>query len=366
MARRKKSLLATMLATPKRRARRTASVLFPVTPPKKKRTPAPKKPATTVGKPGSMIGTRVPAASTRPGGKGNWTESRFTSMAGSRGYSLYVPPGMRRTTPVPLMVMLHGCTQTPAEFAASTRFNQLADRQGVIVVYPHQTATHNLQRCWNWFEPRHQNRLMGEPAIIAGLVALLAGDRTRWNIDADRVYVAGISAGAGMALTLGATYPDVFAAVGVHSGPPYRSAAGGSNALAAMAGRTEMPDLADIPAGLTGMPPTIVVQGTSDFTVRAVNAGRVTDQWLAVQDAASGPLDPGRVVRSRVVTSTTGTRTSTVTRWYSARGRTVLESWLVSGLGHAWSGGLSKGSFSDPLGPRATTVMWKFLSAQRR
>jgi poly(3-hydroxybutyrate) depolymerase len=132
-----------------------------------------------------------------------------------------------------------------------------------------------------------------------------------------------------------------------------------------MAGRGELPGLGEIPARTLGLPPTIVFQGTRDLTVRPAAAGQVTAQWLEVSAAANGPDDPRRVVRSRTTTTTTGARTATVTRWYSARGRTVLESWLVTGLGHAWSGGLAKGSFSDPSGPRATTQLWRFLSTQR-
>ena len=337
-----------MLPTPKRR-------------PARRKTAVPKMPTMPVLSP---AGSSRPPAASRPGGKGSWTEHRHLGPAGTRGYALYIPFGLRRGTAAPLVMMLHGCTQTPAEFAAATRFNALADRQGLVVVYPHQTAAHNLNRCWNWFDPRHQSRLAGEPAILAGLARSLLTD-SRFTLDPTRIYVAGISAGGGMAMTLGATYPDVFAAVGVHSGPPFKSASGGRDALAAMAGRTELPGLGEIPARTLGLPPTIVFQGTRDLTVRPAAAEQVTAQWLEVSDAAAGPGDPRRVARTRTTTSTTGGRTATVTRWYSARGRTVLESWLVSGLGHAWSGGLAKGSFSDPVGPRATTQLWRFLSTQR-
>ena len=300
----------------------------------------------------------------RPGGRGSWTEHRHLGPAGSRGYALYVPPGLRPDAPAPLLMLLHGCTQTPAEFAAATRFNALADRQGVVLVYPQQTQAANLNRCWNWFEPRHQSRIAGEPAILAGIVRSLLADR-RFTLDPSRIYVAGISAGGGMASTLGATFPDVFAAVGVHSGPPFKSATGGREALSAMAGRTELPSLGEIPARELGLPPMVVFQGDRDHTLRPATATQLTTQWLTVAAAAHGPDDPRRVVRTRTSTTATGARAASVTRWYSARGRTVLESWLVDGLGHAWSGGLAQGSFSDPIGPRATTQMWKFLAVQR-
>ncbi len=346
MARRRRSPLATLLSTPPRRpTRRTPAVAAPALP----------------GLPGTA---RRPPAATRPGGRGSWTEHVHLGPAGSRGYALYVPPGLRRTTPAPLLMLLHGCTQTPAEFAAATRFNALADRQGVVLVYPQQPPTANLNRCWNWFEPRHQSRSTGEPAILAGLIRSLLTDG-RVTLDPTRIYVAGISAGGGMASTLGATFPDVVAAVGVHSGPPFKSASGGREALAAMAGRTALPALGEIPARALGLPPMVVFQGSRDLTVRPATAARLTTQWLTVAAAAHGPDDPRRVVRSRSSTSETGGRTASMTRWYSARGRTVLESWLVDGLAHAWSGGLTQGSFSDPAGPRATTRMWRFLSAQR-
>jgi poly(hydroxyalkanoate) depolymerase family esterase len=370
MARRKKSLLSVLLSPPKRRPARRA-----MAPTRSVAAKSVKTATTAIAKaiaptlpkaPKTRPKAKKPVAATRPGGLGSWIESHYVGPAGSRGYFLYVPKGLPRTQ-VPLLVLLHGCSQTPAEFAAATRFNQQADRQGFVVVYPHQTMAHNLNRCWNWFETRNQSRLVGEPAIIAGIVAQVAAAPSR-RIDRSRIYVAGLSAGASMALTLGATYPDVFAGIGVHSGPPYRSATGGAQALAAMGGRTQVPAVSEtayLAPGI-GIPPTIVFQGTADFTVRAVNGSRVTDEWLAYRAAAvSGPADPERVTRSRVTPNATGRRNSQVTRWYTARGRTCLESWLVTGLGHAWSGGLAKGSFSDPLGPRATTVMWRFLAAQR-
>lgn len=192
----------------------------------------------------------------------------------------------------------------------------------------------------------------------------MVADTRHWRIDASRVYVAGLSAGGAMALVLGATHPDVYAAVGVHSAPPYRSAAGRSTALRAMAGRPSRPRL---PAGASRMPPTVIFQGSADSTVSAVNAERVAEQWLAFHHAAaSGPREPDRITRSRTTAGRSSDgRRYTVTRWYTARGRKRLEIWHVVGLGHAWSGGLGGGSFSDPRGPRASTEMWRFLSAHR-
>ena len=154
-------------------------------------------------------------------------------------------------------------------------------------MYPEQSVTHNGQRCWNWFRTGHQFRAQGEPAILAGIVRRVMQETARWRIDPERVYVTGISAGGAMAVVLAATYPELFAAVGVHSAPPYRSAAGPANALAAMQGRAVPPP---VEATATGaMPPMIIFQGTLDGTVRSVNARRVADQWLACPRHDAGP-----------------------------------------------------------------------------
>jgi len=191
------------------------------------------KPRTTARKP-ARFSARGKAASRA--GKGTWRQARFTGVAGSRSYRVYVPLGLRRTTKVPLLLALHGCTQNGLDFAAGTRFNDLADKHKFVVVYPEQSRRHNGLRCWNWFRSAHQFRAQGEPAILAGIVRRVSQEAALWRIDAERVYVAGISAGGGMALVLAATYPELFAAVGVHSAPPYRSASGPANALAAMQG----------------------------------------------------------------------------------------------------------------------------------
>ena len=286
---------------------------------------------------------------------------------------MYVPLGLRRTTKVPLLLALHGCTQNGLDFAAGTRFNDLADKHKFVVVYPEQSRRHNGLRCWNWFRSAHQFRAQGEPAILAGIVRRVSQEAAHWRIDAERVYVAGISAGGGMALVLAATYPELFAAVGVHSAPPYRSASGPANALAAMQGAALKGASAQVPADVIemgGMPPLIVFQGTADSTVRRVNAQRVADQWLSYhrhggtgRAAAIGPPRIATTPPTRPA-SARARRGYQVNRWYVG-GRKVLEVWVVDGLGHAWSGGSSSGSFSDARGPRASTAMWKFFGAHR-
>ena len=323
------------------------------------------------GKTARKVSTRPPTAR-RPStpapsatGKGSWRQARFTGAAGTRSYRVYVPAGLRRTTRVPLLLALHGCAQNALDFAAGTRFNDLADKHKFIVVYPEQGVTHNGQRCWNWFRSAHQFRAQGEPAILAGIVRRVSQETSSWRIDTERMYVAGISAGGAMAVVLAATYPELFAAVGVHSAPPYRSASSPVDALAAMQGHTRQPHMEAV--ATAAMPPMIVFQGTADSTVRSVNAQRIADQWVAFHDHGSADrlgkprnasMSPGRPVSAR------SRRGYQVSRWYSG-GRKVLEVWIVNGLGHAWSGGSTNGSYSDSRGPRATTEMWKFFSANR-
>ncbi|MET0966981.1 MAG: PHB depolymerase family esterase [Nakamurella sp.] len=344
-------------AAPKPVPRRAASSRKPAA------KPVPGKTARKVSKPSTARKPATPAPSAI--GKGSWRQARFTGAAGTRAYRVYVPTGLGRTRKVPMLLALHGCGQNALDFAAGTRFNDLADKHKFVVVYPEQGVTHNGQRCWNWFRSGHQFRAQGEPAILAGIVRRVSQDTAKWRIDTERIYVAGISAGGAMAVVLAATYPELFAAIGVHSAPPYRSASGPVDALAAMQGRTMHTHVENV--ATAAMPPMIVFQGSADSTVRSVNAQRVADQWVAFHDhdaaaalgrprsASTAPGRPGSA-RSR--------RGYRVSRWYSG-GHKVLEVWVVTGLGHAWSGGSPKGSYSDSRGPRATTEMWKFFAANR-
>ncbi|HEY5881280.1 MAG TPA: PHB depolymerase family esterase [Nakamurella sp.] len=292
-------------------------------------------------------------------GQGTWHQHRYTGMAGTLAYRVYFPKGLRRTTRAPLLLALHGCTQTGLDFAAGSRFDDLADTHKFIVVYPEQSVTHHAQRCWNWFRPGHQQRAAGEPAILAGIVRRVVQETTRWRIDTSRIYAAGISAGGGMALVLAATYPELFAAVGVHSAPPFHSATGPADALAVMQGAGQTPT----PSG--PLPPMIVFQGTADGTVRSANAERIVGQWLAAR-AGAGDLravGKGRQTRKDPLRTASGKgpRPHRVTRWFAGR-EAVLELWVVEGLGHAWSGGSAKGTYSDARGPRASTQMWRFFA----
>jgi poly(hydroxyalkanoate) depolymerase family esterase len=340
------------------------------TPTSTKATPTRSKPATRKPATRKPSGRRPPAPTLSSTGKGSWRQSRFTGVAGTRSYRVYIPVGLRRTTKAPMLLALHGCGQDGLDFAAGTRFNDLADKHKFVVVYPEQPMTHNGQRCWNWFRAGHQFRTQGEPAILAGIVRQVIQEATRWRIDPERVYVTGISAGGAMSVVLAATYPELFAAVGVHSAPPYRSATSPAGALAAMQGRALQPPVEA--TATEAMPPMIVFHGTLDGTVRSVNAQRVADQWLAYYKRDAGhrantaPIGRPRTATTDPPRPTTARsrRGYRVSRWY-AGGQKVLELWIVEGLGHAWSGGSKSGTYSDTRGPRASTEMWKFFSTHR-
>ncbi len=351
----------------RRRRPRTSALLKAFLPPTPRRRRPRRRPAARAARPASR--RAVAAASARPKaaappGAGTWRRYVYAGLAGRREYFVYVPRALGRGR-VPLLVALHGCGQTAADFAVSTRFNQLADRQRCVVVYPQQPLSQHGQRCWNWFQRANQGRGIGEPAILAGIVEQVCTGRGL-RIDPTRVYLAGLSAGGAMAMTLAATYPELWAGVAIHSGPPPRSSAGAQDAFRAMQGSTALPPP---PQGARAMPPTIVFQGRDDAVVRAVNAERIAQQWIDYHGSDSSALpavlgEPRvRVVPPAQPSSARTRRGYRVIGWRSGRER-LLEVWLVDGLGHAWSGG-AKAPYSDPRGPRATTEMWKFFADKR-
>jgi poly(hydroxyalkanoate) depolymerase family esterase len=282
---------------------------------------------------------------------------------------LHVPPGLRSGTAVPLVCMLHGCTQTAASFAAATRMNEAADRYGFVVVYAEQGRAQNPQGCWNWFLEAHQSRDRGEPMAIATIVRELIGSTANCTIDARRVFVAGISAGGAMAAILAATYPDVFAAVAVHSGLAFGSARNVNAAFAAMA--SGAPDAGAGGAamhaamGARARPvPSIVVHGSADRTVAPINGEQVLRQAMAANrlaDRSRCNFDPARPSATDELQASGGLK-YTRSRWLDARGALMHEAIAVEGLGHAWSGGVPGGSFTDPRGPSATEAIWRFFA----
>ncbi|KQP03531.1 esterase [Methylobacterium sp. Leaf99] len=288
---------------------------------------------------------RTPAATPVPVPKGARFETRrFTGAHGARDYKVYVPSGRAGET-LPVIVMLHGCTQSPDDFAAGTRMNALAEAQGFLVAYPAQPPSANAQKCWNWFNAGDQRREGGEPALIAGIARAVLAE---FGGDGSRVYVAGLSAGGAAAAIMAATYPDLFAAVGVHSGLACGAARDMPSAFAAMNGGGAVQARGNGPAV-----PTIVFHGDGDRTVHPVNGERVIAQ-----------ATPAEGLGTTVTKGTApgGTRYTRTVRTDEA-GRAVLEHWLLHGTGHAWSGGSPDGSYTDPRGPDASAEMVRFFLA---
>ncbi|HTI83224.1 MAG TPA: PHB depolymerase family esterase [Acetobacteraceae bacterium] len=270
----------------------------------------------------------------------------FCNDAGSRPYKLYVPSGYRPGVAVPLIVMLHGCTQTPDDFAAGTRMNEAAEEHTCLVVYPGQTAAANMQKCWNWFSEGDQHRGQGEPALIAGITHQVMRD---FAVDPRRVYVAGLSAGGAAAAIMGDAYPDVFAAIGVHSGLACGAARDIPSAFAAMQGSG--PAAAGRPGGGRPSVPAIVFHGDRDGTVNPRNA----DAVVAQSAQAAALTTHAEQVRAA------GGRTYSRTLSIDLAGQTVIEQWVVHGAGHAWFGGSAAGTYTDPRGPDATREMVRFF-----
>jgi len=268
----------------------------------------------------------------------------FTASAGSRTYKLYIPAS-RETAGLPLIVMLHGCTQDPDDFAVGTRMNGLAEELGFLVAYPWQPATANPSSCWNWFERKDQMRGQGEPSIISGLTDEVASD---YHLDRSRVFVAGLSAGGAMAAVMAETYPDIYAAIGVHSGLAYGSASDVMSAFAAMRGEIGAPLGSRGPSSAT--PRAIVFHGDADRTVHPANGARIV-----------GPSDSRPGDATEVEYGMAGGRSYTRTVTLGGNGTGRNEHWLIAGAGHAWSGGNPEGSYTDAAGPDASREMVRFF-----
>jgi len=273
-----------------------------------------------------------------------------TNVAGTRAYRLYVPTGDTGRA-LPLIVMLHGGTQDAAAFAAATGMNDLAEREKFLVAYPEQPRSANAGRYWNWFAPGHQRRDAGEPSLIAGITGQITD---RYGADAARVYVAGFSAGGAMAAVMAAVYPDLYAAVGVHSGLAHAAAGDLASAFAAMRQGPSGPA-----RPLARPLPLIVFHGDQDRTVAPANAAGLIEHALA---AASPDQRPGALRTAVTRGQVPGGHAYTRTRYQDPAGATLAEHWTIHRGGHAWSGGIPHGSYTDPQGPDASAEFIRFFN----
>ncbi len=271
-------------------------------------------------------------------------EHSFKNEAGSRSYKLYIPTGYT-DKPLPLVIMMHGCTQSPDDFAAGTQMNALAEEMKFIVAYPAQPQSANPSKCWNWFNQKDQKRGKGEPSIIAGITLEIC---KKYGINKKRVYIAGLSAGGAASAIMGAEYPEIYAAIGVHSG--LASGAAGSIITAMGAMRQGSVSLNHVAKPLSPMP-AIVFHGDKDTTVHPVNGQQVVSQFKADTDFRTN-------VKNAV--SDAGAK-YTITSHVNGKNQPHIEYWELHGAGHAWSGGSSKGSYTDPKGPDASREMLRFF-----
>ncbi len=287
---------------------------------------------------------------------------------GGKNYKLYVPSSYDGTEEIPLMVMLHGCSQDANQFIASTKMNTLSDQEGFLVLYPEQNSAANPSKCWNWFEPAHQKRESGELSVIAGMVQKI---KTDYTVKEEQVYVSGFSAGGAMSVLLGATYPDVFAGVAVAAGLEYKAATSMMGGVLAMTNGGPDPVLqgreaqkAFALASHEEQLPVIVFHGTSDYTVRPINGEQVTKQWTVTNSlVASGTVDgwmdaqPDWIENLQVPNG----KGYTIYDYHNNDGDTWVRKVIVDGMGHAWSGGSVSGTYVDAAGPDATAMIWDFF-----
>lgn len=311
-------------------------------------TATPRRPLFDRAKDGTWLGLRgvkhAPASMTDivPEG-GKFLDGNYSNQAGSRSYKLFVPTGYQGQ-PLPLIVMLHGCTQSPDDFAAGTRMNFVAEERTCLVVYPAQRGDANPSKCWNWFRSADQRRDEGEPSLIAGITRQVMQD---YSVDPERVFVAGLSAGGAAAAVMGATYGDLYAAVGIHSGLAYGAATDMPSAFAAMrqgggTGRRV------VPRGLTV--PSIIFHGDRDNTVHPDNGAQAVEQVVGTA-VVRKKLHRGQIPGGHSYTRTI----------HADGDREIVEHWNIHGAGHAWSGGSPAGSYTDPQGPDATREMLRFF-----
>lgn len=301
------------------------------------RRPSPVKKARTTG---------PRPTSARPPAPGAWTSGHAVGPAGTRRYQLFKPPGVPAGERLPLVVMLHGCGQDADAFALSTRMNRLAIPGRFLVLYPEQDRRINLQRCWNWYDTDSRRAYREAATLVAAIDQVCL----RYPVDADRIGVAGLSAGASMAALLASRYPARFCAVVMHSGIPPGAAHSTASALAAMLGRNT-PMALD---AATRWPPLLVIHGSADTVVAPSNGEAAAGLWA---QAAGAKRSPGRTVQR-------GQRREMTLTDFTRQRKVVATLCVINGLGHAWSGGTKGRPYCDASGPDASRMVWAFMAKQ--
>ena len=337
---------------------------------------------TVVALAGSVVAAGCATAAGTPAGEivspagvaasGRWVSGSYTNASGTRSYKLYLPAGYSPSKKHMLVVLLHGCTQDADDIARGTRIAEHADRDGFIALLPEQPESANGKKCWNWYDPAHQARDAGEPSIIAGMTAKIVAD---YAVDPDRVHLAGISAGAGMAALVAVAYPETYASVAMHSGIAWRAATSVVSALGVMAHGPSL-DTADAlgtqaaaAMGARKRPiPALVIQGGSDKVVSPANAAALTRQWTRMNLSARATDEPQIALRDDAESNDRSGETNGYhwTRAAFAAGPEVVEELIVAELQHAWSGGSSTGTFTDEHGPDAMAEVVRFFTGHPR
>ena len=305
----------------------------------------------------SVIDGQARAVAAAP--QGQLTTGSYTNGSGTLSYELYIPSTYRPGTPAPMVVALHGCTETADVYRQLSGWDKLAEAKGFIVVYPQQSSSRNNQRCWNWFQQADMQRGAGEPSMIVGMVSSV---ERQHSVDSHRVYVAGFSAGGAMANVMAATYPDVFAAVGVGSGCEYNGlpCVGYQGPDATQTGQAAYKAMGTHARVM----PAIVFQGDADNIVAPANAPLIVHEWQVTDDYADDGALNGSIPTSPTKTSggsVPGGRSYTVTRYGDGHGKVLIDYWVVHGMNHAWSGGSSSEPYADPTGPNETAAMYSFF-----
>jgi poly(hydroxyalkanoate) depolymerase family esterase len=344
--------------TPPRSHRPPAATPAAQPPPDLRTDPLPPSTQTIAARSEPAAASGSSASSLSPSSSSSWSKHLFAWDEDSHPYLLFVP-SQATPAPQPLVVMLHGCQQDAADFAAGTGMNPLAEQLGCLVLYPEQLAKANPMRCWNWFDKAHQGHA-GEPAMIAALTRQVAQAH---GADPQRIYIAGLSAGGAMAAVVAALYPEVFSALGVHSGLPAGAANDVMSAFSAMrrGGQTTRA----FAGQREGLMPTIVFHGSADSTVHPDNSEHLVALALQALQATGLALTRTELPLPSPAKNSQA-RPAQRVRWLDADGKSYLEYWSVDEGLHAWSGGQQGGSFTDPHGPDASAAMLEFFLQHRR